>query len=278
MATTKAVPDSTRHLSLDSLRELTAGKTAKSETSRSVPSGSRASHISSSSSVRLQQRIAAKTARKRLEFLEEESNLLEQKADYEANALIQKAKLDVEGKRLSARKEAAITMAQLKAVEEEVFDSEHSSVIDNDEHVAQERTEQYVNFQNGLLNAHAPPFIPSHEGKLQKLPDHRQESPTLGVFNNELTNNNAQCTDLTKFLVKKDLLTERFHKFDDKAEHYVSWKYTFKSIVTEIQTTPAEEIDLLLRWTGDESLKQVQSIKVANAGRPVVGLVRVWKR
>lgn len=39
----------------------------------------------------------------------------------------------MEEKRLSARKEAAIIMTQLKAVEEEVFDSEHSSVIDSEE-------------------------------------------------------------------------------------------------------------------------------------------------
>lgn len=104
-----------------------------------------------------------------------------------------------------------------------------------EECVAQERTEQYVNSQNELLNVHAPPFILSREGKPQKPLDRRQESPTLRVVNKEVTKNYAQCMDLAKFLVKKDLLTERFHKFDDNAEHYVSGTYTSKSIVTEIQ-------------------------------------------
>jgi hypothetical protein len=53
--------------------------------------------------------IAAEMARKRLECLEE-SKLLEQMAEFEANALMQKAKLIALEKRLLARKKAAITM------------------------------------------------------------------------------------------------------------------------------------------------------------------------
>lgn len=46
----------------------------------------------------------------------------------------------------------------------------------------------------------------------------------------------------------------------------------------EIEATPAEELDLVLRWTREESSKQVQNLKVANAGKPVTALERAWKR
>lgn len=34
----------------------------------------------------------------------------------------------------------------------------------------------------------------------------------------------------------------------------------------------------LVRWTGEESSKQVQSLKVAKAGKSVIALKRAWKR
>jgi hypothetical protein len=45
------------------------------------------------------------------------------------------------------------------------------------------------------------------------------------------TKNNIPFMDIAEFLVK-DLLKERFYKFD-KPEHNISGKYTFKSIVPE---------------------------------------------
>ena len=81
MSTGGDVPDSTvnipKHPSMDSLQELT--KTSKQKVRSPAPSVS--SHRSCASSVRLQQKLAAETAKKRLEFLEEESKLLEEKLE-----------------------------------------------------------------------------------------------------------------------------------------------------------------------------------------------------
>lgn len=90
---------------MDSLQELT--KTGKQKVKSPATSGS--SHKSRASSVRLQQKLAAETAKKLLEFLEEESKLLEEKAAYEANAILQKAKQDAAEKRLSAKKHDSAT-------------------------------------------------------------------------------------------------------------------------------------------------------------------------
>lgn len=265
MSTRGDVPDSTvdipKHPSMDSLQELT--KTSKQKVRSPAPSVS--SHRSCASSVRLQQKLAAETAKKRLEFLEEESKLLEEKAAYEANAILQKAKLDAAERRLSAKKEAAIAVAQLQAVEEDE-DLDFPYELTESDSVTQERTAEYVRNQE--------PIVPPQED-LEHKP-----KPNNKIRSERIETNNSQCvaTDLAKYLVKRDLLTARFHKFDDKSEHYVSWKCTFQSVTREIEATPAEELDLLLRWTGEESSKQVQSLKVANAGKPVTALERAWKR
>ena len=74
----------------------TSGKRAKSKAS---------SHRSSASSLLMQQKAKAEAARKRLEFMQEETDLITKKAEYEANAIIQQAQLDAAEKRLSAKKE-----------------------------------------------------------------------------------------------------------------------------------------------------------------------------
>ncbi|CAC5398315.1 unnamed protein product [Mytilus coruscus] len=57
-------------------------------------------------------KISVETARKKLEFAQEESDLLTQKAEYEATCIIEKAKLAAKQKKgLSARKEEAVAMA-----------------------------------------------------------------------------------------------------------------------------------------------------------------------
>ena len=72
-------------------------------------------------------------------------------------------------------------------------------------------------------------------------------------------------TDLTKFIIKKDLMLSRLYQFDDHPERYCSWKISFQNIVKELEVTVTEEIDLLLRWLGPESRKQASSIKMSNA-------------
>ncbi|CAC5400193.1 unnamed protein product [Mytilus coruscus] len=217
----------------------------KSQKKTSKKSLSKASLRSSNSSVlRQKAKISVETARKKLEFAQEESDLLTQKAEYEATCIIEKAKLAAKEKGLSARKEAAVAMAELNAIEED--ETEPSQ-----------------------LDPSVPSFKPSN------LPTTKETGQTIKHVKQEDVNNNV---DFAKFLMKKDLLTSRFHKFDDCPENYVSWKNTFKCVVNEISATATEELDLLLQYTGVHSRKQVISIKVANAGYPSIALERAWNR
>uniref|UniRef100_A0A8W8P6S9 Uncharacterized protein n=1 Tax=Magallana gigas TaxID=29159 RepID=A0A8W8P6S9_MAGGI len=69
---------------------------------------------------------------------------------------------------------------------------------------------------------------------------------------------------LTRYIAKKDLISSRFSTYDDNPTHYSSWRATFQNIVTEVQASPLEHLDLLVRWLGPDSTRQVKSIRSAN--------------
>ncbi|CAC5387651.1 unnamed protein product [Mytilus coruscus] len=223
----------------------------KSQKKTSKKSLSKASLRSSNSSVlRQKAKISVETARKKLEFAQEESDLLTQKADYEATCIIEKAKL---------------------AAKEKDYQLERGScrygryVEDQNKILSKENdNEKYIS-RPSQLDPSVPSFKPSN------LPTTKETGQTIKHVKQEDVNNNV---DFAKFLMKKDLLTSRFHKFDDCPENYVSWKNTFKCVVNEISATATEELDLLLQYTGVHSRKQVISIKVANAGYPSIALER----
>jgi hypothetical protein len=73
-----------------------------------------------------------------------------------------------------------------------------------------------------------------------------------------------QMSDMTKFLLRKDLLFSRLTTFNDKAESYHAWKASFKGIMEDLQVSDAEQIDLLVKWLGTESSPHAVLGKFAN--------------
>ena len=82
--------------------------------------------------------------------------MLHQKAKYEATCILQKTRLDVREKGLSARKEAAVAMAELTVFEVEEADdaASHASPDASEiERTKYKLTEKYVKKQNDILNS-----------------------------------------------------------------------------------------------------------------------------
>jgi hypothetical protein len=52
----------------------------------------------------------------------------------------------------------------------------------------------------------------------------------------------------------------------------IGWKSTFKDVMYEIKASPIEELDLLIRYLGKSSSRQVSRIKASNPGNPKLGL------
>ena len=99
-------------------------------------------------------------------------------------------------------------------------------------------------------------------------------NPHAAVFNSGLNT----MTELSQFLMKKDLQLSRFSQFNDKAEAYAAWKASFCSIASQLNLTPFEEIDLLVKYLGPESSKFASSIRSSNTYDPAKGLQSTWAR
>ena len=88
----------------------------------------------------------------------------------------------------------------------------------------------------------------------------------------------SQYNDLSKFLIKKDLLLTRLRAFTDTAETYLSWKNSFRGVMSELSVTPSEELDLLIKFLGRDSSKWAVSLKSSNAFMPDRAVCLVWER
>ncbi|MES9969565.1 MAG: hypothetical protein ABW092_05990, partial [Candidatus Thiodiazotropha sp.] len=125
------------------------------------------------------------------------------------------------------------------------------------------------------LDASAPPFEP--RGLLgPRGPTHGYQNPVPQEANVSVSQ--PVTSELTRFLLKKDLLLSRLSHFNDKPESFAVWKASFKNIMRELSVTPFEEMDLLVKWLGPDSSKHALSIRSSNADNPARGLQRIWDR
>lgn len=111
------------------------------------------------------------------------------------------------------------------------------------------------------LNLHAQPYVPATH----------HSSPRV-------TDQEAQVTDVTRFLLRKDLLFSRLTNSNDRPESYSAWKHTFACVVDELQIMDSEQIDLLIKYLGPESKKHAISIRTSNIFNIPRGLQRLWER
>lgn len=53
----------------------------------------------------------------------------------------------------------------------------------------------------------------------------------------------------------------RLTTFDEKPENYITWKTSFKTIVSELSVTHSEETNFLIRWLDQESVWHAKTIR-----------------
>jgi hypothetical protein len=79
-------------------------------------------------------------------------------------------------------------------------------------------------------------------------------------------------------MARKDIVLSRLIKYNDSPIQYLSGKQTFKAVIGEHSATPAEELDLLIKWLGPDSARQAESIKAESSADPIGGLRKIWDR
>lgn len=86
------------------------------------------------------------------------------------------------------------------------------------------------------------------------------------------------CNEFSKLIINKDLLLSRLTKYDDKPDMYIAWRSSFKNVMSELGVSPAEEVDLLVKWLGPNSSNQALRIRASNTEDPYQCLRKIWNR
>lgn len=129
---------------------------------------------------------------------------------------------------------------------------------------------------------HAPP-VPLQPSRIeqpnnpQQLPMQQRPEPYYVQPRSEPTQQ-TYMSEMTKFLVKKDIVKLRLSKFMDIPGTFVSWKTTFQSVLRELEVSPLKELDLLQQYLGPESSRYAASIRAANLHNPMRGVEKIWDR
>lgn len=60
-----------------------------------------------------------------------------------------------------------------------------------------------------------------------------------------------QCAvDVTKYLIRKEMVSSGFLQFDDCPENYWAWKSSFLNATEGLNLSPAEMLNLMIKWLG----------------------------
>ena len=84
--------------------------------------------------------------------------------------------------------------------------------------------------------------------------------------------------DLAKYLMRREMVSSGLLQFDDRPEHFWSWKASFLSATQDLNLTSREELDLLVKWLGADSAEQARRIRSVHVLNPAAGLHMVWQR
>ena len=239
-----------------------------SHSSRS--SRSRNSNVTSVSDIMLQTKLKAEAAKARLQVVEEAERLKTEQFELELSVQRSRNEMETKLNILRCKQEILESEAELKAVEEMMDEASLSDHHDEQSVVkppseTSKKSEIVKNYIDQLPQMQKQCNVPD------KPSDLRAEAP---VFKPEV----SEATVLAKYIMRKDMLLTRLTSFDDEAPSYLSWKEGFRNVMSELEYTPAEEMELLIRWLGPESKKQAQSLKIANSHDPTGALLKIWER
>nr|XP_054593164.1 uncharacterized protein LOC129160055 [Nothobranchius furzeri] len=94
-----------------------------------------------------------------------------------------------------------------------------------------------------------------------------------------LTNNDSSnMSDFVRYLARRELVATGLLQFNDKPQNYRAWKRSFLSATQDLNLSPSEEMDLLLKWLGKESAQHVEQIRAIHINYPQAGLDMIWNR
>lgn len=231
-------------------------------------------------------------AKARLKYAAEEAELIKQEAALKAsrNLLTVKRELEEAESGLSAIcKVLDFSQSTTKSVE-----SDHGSYkppVSSKFHVLRYMDD---NRDDCTPPPDVPPEVNVHEHDndkpLPQKPTHTCTKPSLCATENKTHETNpsvvlptpkqnpTEAADLAKLVAKNQLLPRRLWNFNDDSGRYLTWKYSFMNVMSEISATTLEHLDLLVNHLGPESKIQAENIRATNSRNPEKAVNNIWER
>ncbi|XP_077369860.1 uncharacterized protein LOC144014155 [Festucalex cinctus] len=88
----------------------------------------------------------------------------------------------------------------------------------------------------------------------------------------------TDMSDITRYLVRRELVNSGLIKFNDRPENYWAWKSSFQNATGGLNLSASEELDLLTKWLGNQSSEHIMRIRSVHVVNPAVGLEMAWNR
>ncbi|KAM5164990.1 uncharacterized protein ACMZJ9_007396 [Mantella aurantiaca] len=99
--------------------------------------------------------------------------------------------------------------------------------------------------------------------------------PPVYRYPDSLAHNQA-TSDLVRHMARRDIISKGLMPFDDLPENYRAWRASFRNAIADLNLSYKEEIDVLVRWLGIESCKQVKRIQAIHVNDSRKGLQMSW--
>ncbi|KAK9973155.1 hypothetical protein ABG768_023899 [Culter alburnus] len=116
-----------------------------------------------------------------------------------------------------------------------------------------------------------------------QTPSHKFQAPPFTSSPCKTTpqpsfNNDTNVSEIARYLACRELVNSGLFKFDDRPENYWAWKSSFANAVEGLHLSATEQLDLLSKWLGEQSLHYVRRIRAVHTGNPDTGLRKAWER
>ena len=284
--------------------------------SAGMQSSTTSSVISSVISARLKAKAKVAAALKRAELqkqrmeIEASSALLIEQEELALARHKRSEKARLEALRLD--EEAAIALATARAIDEELDESDlsvdkESFFVPNLPPVSpKQRVLEYLDAQNELPpsasevvkresvkldQASEPEFKvklePFMQARSMQPQDTRPEvspptafklNPNAQAFTPALLPAHNAVSPYIEFMARRELISNKIEKFDDRPENFHTWKGSFNNMIKGVNLSPSEQLSLMIENTTNESKRLVQRLRNAYIENPEEGIKEAWRK